>query len=265
MPKATYTLAQMYEEQWFKGRLEEFWQDRMSEGYHQWHGYGMCCFDTTTGDCNQQQAPSPNLVLLMQCQCDTSDWVKSFSKGLHHHFNHVLEERGEEPAPAKEFAEWIVPIIEDGCTIITVGPFTQFDTGLSYRPSTLLRPGARVFSTSPRIGDSSFGTIGAFVKRSNDNGSDDGPNAPGPNAPCYEVAPGKKRRTDPMRTPKQAWLLSNKHVLLQRNQDLQSVEVRGAGQTLISRQVTFVGERFEENNVDAALARVEDPSDIEAF
>jgi hypothetical protein len=42
--------------------------------------------------------------------------------------------------------------------------------------------------------------------------------------------------------------------------------VRGAGQTLISRrQVTYIEENFETNAVDAAVAKVEDPSDIEAF
>jgi hypothetical protein len=266
--------------------MENLWDNRLSEGYSDWHGYGTCCFEPaaerkkpTAADYEKQKKKRRNpasVVLLMRCQCDMVPWQNSLARkvraqlklainpnnfvGTDERLSHEQREQLRS-VESEEFLPATVAALKNWCQLITVGPFTQFDTGICVRPSTLLRPGARVFSTSPKVGDSSFGTIGAFLKRKNDNGSDDGPNKP-----KDEIPPrGKKQRTDPMHSPKQAWLLSNKHVLLQRNQDLQSVEVRGAGQTLISRQITFVGERFEENHVDAAVAKVEDPSDIEAF
>ncbi|HEY2236363.1 MAG TPA: hypothetical protein VGK01_23025 [Candidatus Angelobacter sp.] len=250
--------------------VEQLWEDRAAEGYGDWLGFGRCCLAGTTFDCKtgtESDGP-PHLLLFMQRQCDISEWIDELVRRIEYQKQFALDNK---ETTSLEFVSSLerwgaadvskeVRKLECQCKQIIIGPFRQFQTGVCVRSSTLLRPGARVFSTSPDIGESPYGTIGAFLKRIEKKVKD---------GKSKDEKPGEKKPRDKKRkraeTPRDAWLLSNKHILLQRRQDLESVEVRGAGQTLISRRVNFVGEKFEENLVDAAVAKVDDPSDIEPF
>lgn len=240
--------------------LVDLWENRVAEGFANWLGYGSCCFKKKHYKCGETGTPEPGgseLVLLTQREYDTSAFMQSLARRIKYHLELPRDNQATESTEyAKSRMFWGSNVSVESVTEkltclkkpckITVGALRQFETGLSVRPSTLLRPGARVFSTSPRIGDSPNGTIGAFLTRN------------------PKRITNKKGESHPR---PEAWLLSNKHVLLQRTQDLESVEVRGAGQTLISRDVTYIGERFEGNMVDAAVARInpDDIDDIEPF
>ncbi len=263
--------------------VEQLWENRAAEGYGDWIGFGRCCLKGTTFDRNTGTATSdepPHLLLFMQRQCDISDWIDSLIPMVLSQYNFESQNKAtaspevkaslkslEDPTGNVSTMEYVTTMLKKlkcECKQIIIGPFRQFQSGVCVRPSTLLRPGARVFSTSPQIGgkpiESSNGTIGAFLKRVEKKSKEDKSKDEEPD----EKKPSEKKRKR-AKTPKDAWLLSNKHILLQRTQDVDNVEVRGAGQTLISRRVNFVGEKFEGNLVDAAVAKVDDPDDIEPF
>ena len=230
-----------------KKAIDQAWCKRKEEGLDEWHAYGECCFEEDDSkDCHcpdkqhpksaEEEKPERRLLLMMSSDGDVPRMVKSLAykyslsrnaegKALYEIENMKLEEHVESSA-ANLFQK---------IDVIFAEPFQQPEAGNFYRPSTLLHPGARVFSTSPELGDSTNGTIGAFLKA---------------------------KGTAPLHP---AWLLSNKHVLLQQDQRLETVEVRGAGQTLISREVQFIGLRDTSNLVDAAIAKVLDSDEIEAI
>jgi len=234
----------------FGNVLERVWCSRLDEGESDWHAYGQSWYDGRVeedGDMEESydggkrkkaQTEDPKrLLLFVDPECDVSDLWKSFTR----EFARDKEFR-EECKLTKDRVDRCVPLLMENTDVVRIEHFQQLQPGTSYRSSTLLRPGARVFSTSARIGDSTNGTIGAFLRPK----------------PTPET-----RKRPPLRS--RAWLLSNKHILLQQNQNVQEVEVRGAGNTLISRQVDFVGLEARENQVDAAIAEVADPREIEAF
>jgi hypothetical protein len=175
-------------------KLNAVWRKRKQEGLQGWHGYGV-------------NSDESRLVLFVEPGFDEEEIIKA----------------------AKLNTE--VQSITD--TLSSVH-FRQMDTGDSPRPSTPLRPGARVFGVGPS-GVSCNGTIAAFLKLHNDgkNGS--------------------------------YWLLSNQHVLADEDGLPYNVEVRGAGQTLLSREVRVPEFTGKPRAVDAAVARIghEDIEDIE--
>ncbi|HEY6351869.1 MAG TPA: hypothetical protein VI636_20930 [Candidatus Angelobacter sp.] len=227
--------------------IDQAWCKKKEEGHEEWHAYGECCFDEDDSkDCHcsgqqhpkatEEKKPEKRLLLMVEPDGNVPELVKSLA------YKYSLSRNAEgkalyeiENMELKEHVERSSDSLGRKTDIIVAEPFQQPEAGIFYRPSTLLHPGARVFSTSPELGDSTNGTIGAFLKA---------------------------KGTSPSHP---AWLLSNKHVLLQQDQRLESVEVRGAGQTLISREVQFIGLRDTSNLVDAAIAKVIDSDEIEAI
>ena len=172
-------------------RLEEVWETRKQKGLRGWHGYGI----NTDGT---------KLMLFVEPGLNLQDLVKAAQLDT------------DEQESLEVFGSM---------------QFRQMDTGNFARPSTPLRPGARVFGSGP-TGVSCNGTIGGFLKLNGDG------------------AVGS------------IWLLSNQHVLAGDDELPFNVEVRGAGQTLLSREVRVPDFKNRERTVDAAVARIHN-DDIE--
>ncbi len=233
----------------FINAVDQTWCKKKVEGHAEWHAYGVCCFDEgDSKDCDcpgkhhpqgKEKKPEKRLLLMMEPDGNVRELLKSITQ------KYLLSPgsigKGDHENSGMPFDKFLASVAalhpKPPIDIVVSDPFEQPGPGNFYRPSTLWHPGARVFSTSPELGDSTNGTIGAFLK-----------------------AKGTLLRH---RHP--AWLLSNKHVLLQQEQRLESVEVRGAGQTLISREVQFQPLTDTSNLVDAAIAKVIDTDEIEAI
>lgn len=174
--------------------LDALWKGRKREDLQGWHGYGV-------------NSDESRLVLFVEPGFDDEKLIKAAKLNT----------------DAQKITDFLSTV-----------QFRQMDTGDSPRPSTPLRPGARVFGVGPS-GISCNGTIGAFLRLKGDgeNGS--------------------------------IWLLSNQHVLADEDGLPYNVVVRGAGQTLLSREVRAPEFTGGQRTVDAAVARIshEDIEDIE--